>query len=134
MTILRILLSALSVIRHLICGYSKLIRISNINWIWYTRHCGLGQQMTCWFHCWKNTTVLLIWKLMDLFIRKNHCLRCWGWPSHLNWNEAPTLSLLLKLPPRKLEPWFVLQIFFYHQIAHESTIQQCMDYCLGWCS
>ena len=34
-----------------------------------------------------------------------------GWPSVLNWTGALTLSLLLKLPPRKLEPWFVLWTF-----------------------
>ena len=30
----------------------------------------------------------------------------------LNWIGALTLSLLLRLPPRKLEPWFVLWSFF----------------------
>ena len=59
-----------------------------------------------------KTLVLLMWKWMGLFSRKNHLLRCWGWLSLLNWIGALTLSLLLKLPPRKLEPWFVLQSFF----------------------
>ena len=36
----------------------------------------------------------------------------WGWLSLLNWIRALTLSLLLKLPPRKLEPWFILGSFF----------------------
>ena len=53
-----------------------------------------------------------MWKWMGLFLRKNHLLRCWGWPSPLNWIGALTLSLLLKLPPGKSEPWFVLRIFF----------------------
>ena len=35
-----------------------------------------------------------------------------GWLSLLNWIWALTLSLLLKLPPRKLEPWFDLWSFF----------------------
>ena len=48
------------------------------------------------------TMVLLMWKWMGLFLRKNHLLRCWGWPSLLNWIGALTLSLLLKLPPTKL--------------------------------
>ena len=59
------------------------------------------------------TLVLLMWKWMGLFLRKNHLLRCWGWLSLLNWIGALTLSLLLKLPPRKLEPWFVLWSFFF---------------------
>ena len=36
-------------------------------------------------------------------LEENLLLRCWGWPSHLNWIVVLTLSLLLKLPPRKLE-------------------------------
>ena len=53
-----------------------------------------------------------MWKWMGLFLRKNHLLSCWGWLSLLNWIKALALSLLLKLPPRKLEPWFVLWSFF----------------------
>ena len=41
-----------------------------------------------------------------------HLLKCWGWLSLLNWIQALILPLLLKLPPRKLEPWFVLWSFF----------------------
>ena len=58
------------------------------------------------------TLVLLIWKWMGLFLRKNHILGCWGWFSSLNWIGALTLSLFLKASPRKLEPWFVLWSFF----------------------
>ena len=35
-----------------------------------------------------------------------------GWLSLQNWIRALTLSLLLELPPRKLEPWFFLWSFF----------------------
>ena len=35
------------------------------------------------------------------------------WPSLLNLIGALKLSLLLKLPPRKFEPWFVLWSFFF---------------------
>ena len=54
------------------------------------------------------TLALLMWKWIGLFLRKNNLLRCWGCLSTLNWIEALTLSLLLKLPPRKLESWFIL--------------------------
>ena len=37
-------------------------------------------------------------------LRKIHLLRCCGCLSLLNWIWAVTLSLLLKLPPRKCEP------------------------------
>ena len=45
-------------------------------WIWPRRLCGLGQEMTCWFQCWKNTTLFhltgqisvvpLLWKWCNL--------------------------------------------------------------------
>ena len=49
-----------------------------------------------------------MWKWMGLFLGKNHLLRCWGWRFLLNWIRALTLSLLLTLPPKKIEHWFVL--------------------------
>ena len=58
------------------------------------------------------TLVLLIWKWTSLFLRKNHLLKCWGCLSLINWIGAFTLSLLLKLPPGKLEFWFTLWSFF----------------------
>ena len=50
------------------------------------------------------TLVQLMSKSIGLLLRKNRPLRCWGWLSLLYWIVALTLSLLLKLPPRKLEP------------------------------
>ena len=49
-----------------------------------------------------------MWKWMGLFLSKNYCLRCWSWLFHLNWIGALTFLLLLKVPPRKMEPWYVL--------------------------
>ena len=43
-------------------------------------------------------------KVDVLFLRKNHLLRVWGSFSLLHWIGAVTLSLLLKLTRRKLEP------------------------------
>ena len=60
----------------------------------------------------KPTLVILMLKGVGLFLRKKHLLRCWGWLSLLNWTGVLTLSLFLKLPPRKLEPWFILWSFF----------------------
>ena len=39
------------------------------------------------------TLVLLIWKWMGLFLRKNRILRCCGWPFVLNWIVAHTLCI-----------------------------------------
>ena len=66
---------------------------------------------------------------MGLFLRENHLLRCWGCLSHLNWLGALTLSLLLKLLPRKLEPWFALWSFFLLRLLYISII---LSYVLAW--
>ena len=73
--------------------------------------------------------VLLMWKWMGLFFRKDHLLRCWGWLSYLNWIGVLTLSLVLKLPPRKLEPWFILWNFFLLWLLCSSIN---LPYCHVW--
>ena len=99
-------------------------RIGVWTWFWPTRHwtgpgSGLLISMLEKLNQFCLTSlkllVLLMWKWMGLFLRKNHLLRCWAASvslSLLNWIRALTLFLLLKLPPRKLEPWFVLWNFF----------------------
>ena len=49
---------------------------------------------------------------MGLFLRNNHPLRYWGCLSFLNWIRTLTLSLLLILSSRKLEPLFLLWSLF----------------------
>ena len=58
-------------------------------------------------------------------------LRCWGWPSLLNWVGVLVLSLLLKLPPRKLESNSFYEVFF-PEVAlylYKFTVHPCMEYC-----
>ena len=43
---------------------------------------------------------------------ENHLLKCWRWLSLLNLTGTLALSILPKLPPRKLDPWFFLQNLF----------------------
>ena len=94
------------------------IRIGFWTWIWSTSHCGLGQEVACWFQCWKNsfrltdliTLVLLMWKWLSVLEEKSSFKKL-GWHFLPNWIGALTLSLLLELPPRKLELWFVQQSF-----------------------
>ena len=68
-------------------------------------------------------------KSISLFLRKNHLLKWWGRLSPLNWIEAFTLFLLLKLPPKNwshsmkfLSPEFALYLY-------KSTIRPCKEYC-----
>ena len=51
--------------------------------VWDT---GLGQKMTCWVHCWKNSTFLFDWsysigamdvKMDGCVFEKNRLSRCW---------------------------------------------------------
>ena len=87
---LMILVSILSVIRHLICG-NNLNWFLNLNLIYETLWTGVRSGLLIsmlgklsWF-CLTGliTLVLLMWKWMGL-LRKNHLLRCWGWPSLVN--------------------------------------------------
>ena len=94
----------------------------NLILIW---HCGLGtvdwgRKWLFDFNAGKTQLILFHWSnntgavdiKMGLLLRKICLLRCWGWLSSLNWIGVLTLSQLLKVPPRKLEPWFVLRSFF----------------------
>ena len=96
--------------------YVAVTKIGIWTWIWSARHwteAGSGVLISMlkklnWFHLISLITlVLLMWKWMGLFSRKTHLLRSWGWLSLLKWTGALMLCLLLKLPPRKLEPRFV---------------------------
>ena len=61
---------------------------------------------------WSNNTRAIHLKMDGSFVEENHLLKCWDCFSLLNWIGALKLSLLLKLPPRKLEPCFLLWSFF----------------------
>ena len=43
------------------------------------------EKLNCFCLTGLITLVLLVWKWMGLFLRKNLFLRCWGWLSLLNW-------------------------------------------------
>ena len=138
LSILMILLSILSVIGHLICG-NNLNWLLNLNLIYETLWTGVRSGLLIsmlrklsWFRLASLITmVLLMWRWMGLFLRKNHPLRCWGWLSLLNWIGALALSLLLKLLPRKLEPIHSMK-FLSPEVAlylYKSNIRPCMEYC-----
>ena len=72
-------------------------KISFWAWIWFTRHCGLGQEVT-----WIGGSVLeekSSFKILGLIFS-----------SRLNWGSY--LISIAKVSPTKLEPWFVLWSFF----------------------
>ena len=90
-------------------------RVSVWEWKWFKRHClliSMLEKLNLFHLNGQINLVLLIWKWMSLLLRKNRLLICWDYLSLLNWIGGLTLSQLLKLSPRKLEPWFVLWSFF----------------------
>ena len=76
------------------------------------------------------TLVLLMWKWMDLFLRKNNLLRCWGWLSLLNW--LGLIVSIAKTAYKKIGVLIRSMKFLPLEIAlclYKSTIQPYMDYC-----
>ena len=69
-------------------------RIGYWTWTWSTRQCRVEHGKICFILRLSELIrlMLLMWKWMGLFLRKNHLLRCWGWLSLPNWIEALTLS------------------------------------------
>ena len=79
-----------------------------LNWVGSRLLISMLQKLDLFFLIGLLTLVLLIWKRMGLFLRKKHLFRCWVCISLLDSIWDLTLSLLLWLPARKLESWFVL--------------------------
>ena len=68
---------------------------------------------------------------MGQFLRKNNLLRLWGYLSLLNWIGALTLSLLLKLLPKKIRDLIRSVKFISPELVlylYKSTIRPCTDY------
>ena len=108
LSILVIPLSILSVIRHPICG-NNLTWLLKLNLIY----------KTLWNGVRSGLMVSMLRKLNWFCLTRVDGSRLeekWSFQmlelTSSNWIIALTLSLLLKLPPRKLEPWFVLWSFF----------------------
>ena len=114
---LMILLSTQSAIRHMISD-------NNLNWLltWIlsTRHCKTGagsgllisilEKLNWIYLTGLITLVLLMWKWMALFLRKNHQLLALTLSSKLDWGSY--IISIAKSTSEKIEPWFVLWNFF----------------------
>ena len=84
-------------------------------------------------HCWFRLTVLitllvLVWK-MDGSVLEKLSFKILGWLCLVKWIGVLTLSLLQKLHPRKLEPWFTLWSFFLLRLLCISII---LPYVCTW--
>ena len=89
-------------------------------WIWSTRHVDWGRKWLLDFSAGKsqlisfdrsdNTGAIGV-KMDEFVLEEKPSFKLLGFV-FLNWVGALTLYLLLKVPPRKMEPWFVLWSFF----------------------
>ena len=73
--------------------------------------------------------MLLMWKWIGQFLRKNHLLRCWDWLSLLNWIRVLRLSLGAS---KKIGALICSMKFFSPEVAlyqYKSTIWPCLEYC-----
>ena len=81
---------------------------------------------------WSMTLVILMWKWMGLFLRKNNLLRCWGWLFSSKLDSGSYIISIAKTVSKKIcalirsvkchSPEVALYLF-------KSTIRSCMEYC-----
>ena len=78
----------------------------------------------------------LMWKWMGLFFRKNHLLRCWAWPSLLNWIWDSYIISIAKTISKKIAALIHSKKFLFPEVAfylYKSTICPYMEYyCHVW--
>ena len=136
LSMLMILLFTLSVSRHLDILQQLELNSKLESDLWYTVDWGgsvflisLRQKNSLFYLTGLIILVLLMWKWIVLFLKKHHLLRCRDYLSLLNWSGALLLSLLLKLPLRKYEPWFVLWSFFLLRLLFISVS---LPYSVAW--
>ena len=85
--------------------------------LWGTVNCGrkclvdliAGKNLLVLFDVSKNTDAIDV-NMDGSVLEEKFCFKILGWLSLPNWIQALTLSLFLKLPPRKLEPYSFYQV------------------------
>ena len=132
---LMIISFTLSVIRHLVYGncYSWLL---NLNLTCNTFETGAGKDLLISMLKKLNlfrsngliTLTLLMWKCMNLFLKKYRNWRCRDSLFLLNWVEALTLSIA-KTASKKMKLWSILWSFFLLMLFVISTG---LPYGLAW--
>ena len=97
-------------------NYWQLVKLINQSTIFTNTH---GQNNLIKFVESNKFDIFVWWNflkigrvLISVMMILQSTLRCWHWLYLVSWIGALTLSLLLKLPPRKLELWFFLWSFF----------------------
>ena len=115
-----ILPSTLSVIRHLICEQKLELAFELESDLPDTMDCGStwlvdlqpGKTQLVSFY-WSNNTGVIDLKMEGSIIEEKSCFKMLGltFSSKLDWSSY-IISIAIKSPPTKLEPWFILWSFF----------------------
>ena len=136
--LLMILLSILNVTRHMICGNS-LNWLMSMNLIHETLWAWEGSVLLIlmlgtlnWFRL-ARTLVLLMWKWMDLFLRKSNLFRCWCWLSLFKLDYGWYVSSIAKTASKNIGVFIRSMKLFSPETAlyfYKSTIRLCMKYCV----
>ena len=110
-------------------------------WICSTRHCGLGQEVACWFHCWKTQLVsfdcsnnfgAIYVKRNGSILEKISSFKMLGltFSSKLDWGSY--IISIAKTATKKIGALIRSMKFLYPEVAlylYKSTIRLCMEYC-----
>ena len=109
-------------------------------WIWSMRHCGLGQEVACWFQCWKNSTQLnwsnntgvIDVKIDGSVLEEKSSFKMVGltFSSKLDWSTY--IISIAKTAFKKIGTLIHSMKFLSPEVAlylYKSTICPCMEYC-----
>ena len=109
-------------------------------WIWSTRHCGLGQELACWFQCWENSTGFdrsnntgsIDVKMNGSVPEERSFFKILGltFPSTLDCGSY--IITIAKTASKKTEALIRSMKFLSAEVAlycYKSTICPCMEYC-----
>ena len=101
-------------------------------WIWPTRHCGLGQEVACWFQCCKNSTGFVDMNMNRSALGEKPCFKMLGltFSSKLDWGCC--IISIAKTASKKIGAFIRSMKFVSPEVAlylYKSTIRPCMEYC-----
>ena len=111
-------------------------------WIWSRRHCRLGQEVACWFQCWKlvsfdrsNNIGVIDVKMAGSVVEEKSSFQMLGltFSSKMNWGSY--IISIVKIFSKKIGPLIHSVKFLSPEFGlylYKSTIRPCMEYCHVW--
>ena len=115
-------------------------RIGVWTWIWSMRHCGLGQEVPCWFQCWKgqlasfdqsNNTGAIDVKMDGCDFEKKSSFKILGLIFSSKLDRGSYIISIAKTASKKIET-LISSKFLSHEVAlylYKSIIWLYMEYC-----